>query len=170
MRYRIVLQCVALAAIGSCAGGTPPSAPAPSRAIFREIDISPFGAIGLGAPLASGAAGLAVAAGQHLFVIRPPHPRFADADSILVRLDAAQRVVALYFVYHAGKDYPAAVADYESSLGRPARRVAKDSAGGRLERVTWRDKRTRFDLTRFITRDHAVHLSSAMIDRTGPRS
>ena len=136
-----------------------------ARAIFREIDISPFGAVALGAPLAPRAAGLAVTVGPHLLLLRPPSfGRFADVDSIVVQVDTADRVVALYFVYPSGKDYPAAVTHYESSLGRPTRRVARDSAAGRLERVTWQDERTRFDLTRFITPDHVPHLSWVLVD------
>jgi len=39
----------------------------------------------------------------------------------------------------------------------------------RLERVTWQDKRTRFDLTRITGRDRRARVSSSMADRVRHR-
>jgi hypothetical protein len=90
--------------------------------------------------------------------------RYADTDSILVRVNTANVVTGLFFVYRAGKDFAAAVADYTSSLGKP-RSFSADSAGGRIEHATWEDGRTHFELNHFVGSGGSSRVSAAMFDQ-----
>jgi len=141
---------------------------ATSPSIFREINIGPFGKVTLGAPFTQRSANV-VAVGPGLFALNPAGGRFANTDSILVRVDSANRVRSLYFVYVTGTDYSAGVAEYQGSLGVPTTQGVSDSAGGKLERTVWEDRRTRFEMTRFSVPGTRPRVASAMIDLAMPQ-
>ena len=135
------------------------------RAIFREIDIRPFGKVTLGAPFAQRAP-TAVAIGPGVFALVADDGHFANTDSILVRVDGENRVRALVFIYQAGTEYDAGVTEYQGSLGIPASRTLVDSAGGKLDRAAWEDERTRFELTRFVAAGTPPRVASTLLDRS----
>jgi len=101
--------------------------------IFREIDIRPFGKVTLGAAFAQRAP-TAVAVSPGMFALVSDEGKFANTDSILVRVDGENRVSALSFVYQAGTEYDTSVTQYQGLLGIPTSRAAADSAGGKIER------------------------------------
>jgi hypothetical protein len=136
--------------------------------IFREIDIRPFGKITLGAPFTRRSPSV-VAVGPRLFALNAAGGHFANTDSILVRVDDGSLVRAVYFVYLPGTDFSAGIADYQSSLGPPTAQGVNDSAGGKLERTVWEDRRTHFEMTRFSVPGMRPRVASAMIDRSTPQ-
>ena len=135
------------------------------RAIFREIDIRPFGKVTLGAPFTQRAP-TAVPIGPGMFALVSDEGRFANTDSILVRVDGDNRVRALTFVYQAGTEYDTGVTEYQVSLGVPTRRTVADSAGGKVDHAVWEDERTRFELTRFVAPGRPARVASMLLDRS----
>jgi len=162
-----------LLALGACsprrdeAASTRPAADSATspRAIFREIDIRPFGKVTLGAPFTQRAP-IAVVISPGMFALVSDEGRFANTDSILVRLDGENRVRALTFVYQAGTEYDAGVTEYQVSLGIPTSRTVTDSAGGKIDRAIWEDERTRFELTRFVAAGAPARVASMLLDRS----
>ncbi len=167
MRYRVTA--IALLSLVACAPAqSPPRAEAASPALFREINIQPFGTVRLSANFAQRHTN-AAALGPGLYVLNAPKGSFGDTDSILVHVDRDNRVTALDFVYQAGKDFAAALAEYETSLGTPASRLVTDSGGGQVDRARWEDSQTRFELTRFSAPGRAGRVISRMVDRAALR-
>jgi hypothetical protein len=156
-------SCLAfVVAVTACAQDVarPPVAPPP---IFREVSIAPFGRLALGAPLAPTAAQLSHPTGAGEVALVSPGGRFADTDSLLVRLDGDGHVAALRFVYVPGKDFAATVADYTTDFGAPATQSG-DPSGAGPARAAWNDRRTRFELLRAGGPDRRV--SSMLQDVT----
>lgn len=167
MRNRVTA--ITLVSLAACTPApSPPPGEAASQALFREISIQPFGTVSLSADFAQRHTN-AAPLGSGLYVLNAPRGSFGDTDSILVHVDGDNRVTALDFVYQAGKDFAAALAAYDGSLGAPASRTVIDSAGGQVERATWEDARTRFELARFSTAGRPSRVVSRMVDRTAPR-
>jgi hypothetical protein len=93
---------------------------------------------------------------------------FGGTDSILVEVTPDARVAALHFAYPAIHDFAASVAEYTASLGPPIIRAEKDSAGGRVEAVAWRDARTSFVLSQFRQPGRPVRVPSVLRNTGGP--
>ena len=117
----------------------------PRISIFRTIDISPFGRIALAEPFAQRAS-LGVPVRDRTYFLGGG--RFADTDSILVTVDTLGRVEAIEFVYAAGKNFAAAVAEYEALIGPASSRHTRMGTSVHTERVTWNDGATLFELVR----------------------
>lgn len=156
-----------LLAVTACAPSPTPGSSA-ATPIFREIDIRPYGVIALGKPFTQ-RVGIGKEVRPRLFVLDVPGAQFADTDSILVELDGSDRVIALHFVYQAGKDYGASVNGYEESLGAPTARTSADSVGGKVDRVVWEDADTRFELSRFRHPSRQPRIASVLADRATVR-
>lgn len=117
------------------------SAPIPK--IFREVTFQPFAPITLGEAFPEhGPRRVAVGPGRAALALQG----FGDTDSVYVDSNSDLTVRALEFVYPRKKDIPAAVTEYEQSLG-VANQAATDSAGQRLLRWTWRDSNTEFQFS-----------------------
>jgi hypothetical protein len=152
-------------AIGIVASSCTAPAPVPSTrgqpTIFREVSFQPFAAVVLGEPLPPRAPPT-VPQGTLLSVSKSG---FGGADSIYFRLGVDGRVNAMFFVYPLSDDFTASIKEYEGDLGPPVQRESVDSAGGKIERVLWRDSLTEFALSRFTQAGVVRRYSSALIDR-----
>jgi hypothetical protein len=154
----------------ACAPRSPVAAagPEPTRVpIFRTIDIAPFGKITLSEPFAQRTT-VGVPVRDRTYVLGGG--RFADTDSILVTVDTLQRVETIDFVYGVGKDFAAAVADYEASLGAASSRNTRMSSSAQVERVTWSDGVTVFELLRFSRLDGTILVRSTLRNAQGSTS
>lgn len=162
---------VVVLAVGACAsratkpswtasGQTAPYAGA-SAAIFRAISIAPYGRIQLGAPFTQRDS-LSRRLGPGLYQLPTG---FADTRAILVRVDAANVVQGLMFLYVDGKDIDAARQAYTGDLGQPIDSVESDPAGARIERVIWQDSATVFELVRRQHPDSVPEVFSALRNR-----
>lgn len=155
----ILASAVLTAACGTRSPATD-SAPVPARTpIFRTINISPFGSITLSEPFAQRVT-LGVPVQERTYFLGPG--RFADTDSVLVTVDTLGRVETIDFVYGAGKDFAAAVAEYEASLGPASSRNTRMGSSAQVERVTWTDGITVFELLRFSRLDGTRLVRSTM--------
>jgi hypothetical protein len=131
--------------------------------IFREISFAPYGPIRLGEPLSNDAPSAQPVGPNALALVGG---RFGNTDSIVAQFDTVGRVIALRFVYPANADFATMVTAYRQSLGAPAVHIRADSASGHLERLTWQDARTRFELTRFAGPRVVTRMISVLTDRS----
>ena len=99
-------------------------------------------------------------------IFRSDEGKFANTDSILVRVDGDNRVRTLSFVYQAGTEYDVSVTQYQGLLGIPTSRTVTDSAGGKVDRAVWEDERTRFELTRFVAPGRPARVASTLLARS----
>jgi hypothetical protein len=94
--------------------------------------------------------------------------RYADTKTILIELDAAENVRAFYFAYRlGGESFDARTREYASDLG-PPQSAHYDSAGATIDRHTWQDAATTFELLQ-ITDSSGTRLASVLRDRLAPR-
>jgi len=143
----------------------PAQSPAVPEAIFRYIDIEPFGKIHLGRPFQQRQL-LGEPVEPHLYRLTGPNGvavRFADTDAILVQLDDAGLVRAFYFLYLPGKAFDSMVAEY-AALGRP-RRSEYDTAGIHIRSAKWQDSRTEFMVVERTRHKGQSAVSSVLRDR-----
>ena len=147
------------AIVGACSGppwlpgdgASRPASPAASGApIFREISVEPHGTVALATPFEQRATSARLVGMGTYLLVGDGTVSYGGTDSLLVEVDRDDLVKAMHFVYPAGFDFAASVAEYTAMLGAPRHRTVTDSAGGRLERLTWSDVRTQFTLTRFV--------------------
>jgi len=133
--------------------------------IFRRVSFPPFDTITLGEALPQ----------------RPPPTvsvgprraafaqRLGDADSIFVEWDAGKRVRVLEFLYPSTKSVTKAAEDYEGLIGVDERHAVSDSAGQRLERWSWRDQATTFELSSLTGGGKSTRVWSILRDRAHSR-
>jgi hypothetical protein len=159
-----------LLGVSACAAPSPAVTPAPkprSEPIFRTINIAPFGEITLARPFAQRAT-LGVPVRDRTYLLGGG--RFADTDSILVTVDASGRVESIEFVYVAGKDFVSAVAEYEATLGPPQSRDTRMARSAQIDRVTWNDGLTIFELRRYSALEGKTTVRSTMRNAEAPIS
>jgi hypothetical protein len=150
--------------VGSASMAAAQRASASNPKIFRQVTFQPFAPITLGRPLPGRAPRtIPVRPGRVALTLHD----FGDSDSVYVDSNSDFTVRALEFVYPRTKDIRAAVADYEQFLW-PAHQAATDSARQRLQRWTWRDSDTEFQLS-VLGSSHAVgRVWSVLRDRQHP--
>jgi hypothetical protein len=153
------VACASYALLGTALVANGSHGQAPSKPIFRYIDIAPCGRIELGTRFDP--SGRAVRQNDTTFRLIPHC--FGDADQILVHVGARQRVTSFDFSYGVGDSLATHDAYYRTLIGAP---FAVDTTGPGVHTVQWRDSTTILTLFR-NRRGFEVRSYARLADRLG---